>query len=274
MADRHLNLFYSYNLSEDAELIEDNLTRAFIQTLRILSRKNRQNFLRKLLKNLTEYDYANAEFALQGNIEPNILETCPNKYLVTIATNPPKEEKKKAKAINVKGGSLPDAWIYKEQSYCFLIECKRGGSPVIEEQIIKHAKNYFGFNDNELKEKRLDLTWGEVVWVIEKFVSDFPQERIYSANEQERYVLEHFRDFLDSYGYRIFKGFDFEKIPECPDWQLYNNTHDFTGIEFENIPDVPDWQLYNAPAFAGIDFKNIPTIPTPLEFSLGIKEER
>ncbi|MEO0050742.1 MAG: hypothetical protein ABIK42_06330, partial [candidate division WOR-3 bacterium] len=124
---------------------------------------------------------------------------------------------------------------------CFLIECKRGGNPVIEEQIIKHAKNYFGFNDNELKEKRLDLTWGEVLWVIEKFVSDFPKERIYNTNEQERYVLENFRDFLGFYGYRIFKGFDFEQITECPDWQIYVPA--FAGIDFKNIPNPPDFRL-------------------------------
>ncbi|MEO0010348.1 MAG: hypothetical protein ABIK51_07515 [candidate division WOR-3 bacterium] len=244
MTDRHLNLFYSYNLSEDAELIEDNLTRAFIQTLRILSGENRKNFLKELFSKLPEYDYPNAGFALQGNIETNIPENCPNKYLVTIATNPPEEKKKGAKDINAEGGSSPDAWIYKEQDYCFLIECKRGGNPVIEEQIIKHAKNYFGFTDEEIEKRRLDLTWGEVLWVIEKFISDFPGERIYSTNEQERYVLENFRDFLGFYGYRIFKGFD-----------------------FENIPDAPEWQLYNVPAFAGVDFKNI---PNPPDFRLGI----
>ncbi|MEO0026595.1 MAG: hypothetical protein ABIK54_07555, partial [candidate division WOR-3 bacterium] len=75
--------------------------------------------------------------------------------------------------------------------------------------------------DNELKEKRLDLTWSEVLWVIEKLISDFPRERIYSTNEQERYVLENFRDFLGFYGYRIFKGFDFENIPDAPDCYIY-----------------------------------------------------
>ena len=45
--DRHLNLFYTYN--RDPEFIENNLTRAFIVTLRALGGDTRRALLKQLL---------------------------------------------------------------------------------------------------------------------------------------------------------------------------------------------------------------------------------
>ena len=70
MTDPHLNLFYSYN--QDNELIENNLTRAWIVTLRMLSAEIRNLFLQTLFKNHLQVpdeqlpSFRTAHFALQG----------------------------------------------------------------------------------------------------------------------------------------------------------------------------------------------------------------
>ena len=48
MTDQHLNLFYTYN--RDSELIENNLTRAWIVTMRMLSAETRSQLLQALFK--------------------------------------------------------------------------------------------------------------------------------------------------------------------------------------------------------------------------------
>ena len=48
MPDRHLNLFFSYN--SDNELIENNLTRAFVVMLRAVGPSTRERILHHLLQ--------------------------------------------------------------------------------------------------------------------------------------------------------------------------------------------------------------------------------
>ncbi|GAF93132.1 unnamed protein product, partial [marine sediment metagenome] len=94
MDDKYLNLFFSYN--QDNELIEDNLTRAFILSLSLLSPSSLQVILSKLLtdpyksnstqQNPFEIDFSNAKFALQGNIDEYIPLRAAQKILLSIST--------------------------------------------------------------------------------------------------------------------------------------------------------------------------------------------
>lgn len=96
MADRHLNLFYTYN--RDSELIENNLTRAFIVFLSIVSSEARNKILSTLLERSHKtinntvdaegLDLANASFALQSNIDRHLTRRSGRQLLLTISTEP------------------------------------------------------------------------------------------------------------------------------------------------------------------------------------------
>ena len=89
--DWHLNLFYSYN--QDNKLIENNLTRAFIITLRMLSPDTRHRLLDDLLDNplkrlgSDEISFHEAQMALQNHIDQVKVRRTPHRYLLTLAND-------------------------------------------------------------------------------------------------------------------------------------------------------------------------------------------
>jgi len=212
--DRHLNLFYSYNLSN--QLIENNLTRAFIQTLRLLEGKNRNEFLKILFAGkCEELNYSDAQVALQDNIDEAIPKKAQKKYVITITGRAlGREDDKPDQTQEQEGGSIPDAWIYKEGEYCLLIECKIGEGYDIK-QIKNHITNWF---DNKI-DGRIDLAWDDVLWGIDRMKEKVDSKEI-TLNRQEQIVLDDLFEFMGYYGYSIFKGFDFDPIPEKPDFEL------------------------------------------------------
>jgi hypothetical protein len=217
--DRHLNLFYSYNLSVQDELIENNLTRAFIQTLSLLSSENRNRFLKNLFgekSELQNHDYSKALFVLQNYMDKEISREANKKYIVTIAEEPldfvEKQTNEKNNDSKLEQSSIPDAWIYNNSEYCILIECKRGKS-YDNKQIESHRKNWFCIYTPIIK-----LAWGDVLWAIHRMLNS--EEAKNNLNYQERIVLEDLSEFINFYGYYIFTGFDFENIPEKPEFEL------------------------------------------------------
>ncbi len=255
MLDRHLNLFYSYNQSREAELIENNLTRAFIQTLRALSGPVRNRLLRSLFSSrpksatLASYDYERAETALQNHMDESVSRGCVGKHIITIATHEPEEEMDSGVAErNNDGDSIPDAWIFDKErcEYCLLIECKRGGNPRAEDQIRRHAKKWFGMDAADVH--RVDLTWQGVLKVVE-------QEQLLAQrdNQHEReYVLSGLIGFLDHFGYRLFKGFHFGDLRGVPGFRLANTrtkTSERGGLfHFTSLGPPPDFRLRTAAA--------------------------
>jgi len=154
MDDSHLNLFFSYN--RDNELIENNLTRAFIVTLGILSPSTRDSFLRTLLISQTaptslqeiisKLSFENANFALQSNIEKESASKAKVKYILAIASysyETPLEQLVDIESMTdidptpvALYKSIPDGWVYDhDKNYCFLIESKVGSNPVKNNQI-------------------------------------------------------------------------------------------------------------------------------------------
>lgn len=255
MADRHLNLFYSYNQSREAELIENNLTRAFIQVLRALSGPVRNRLLRSLFSSrpesatLASYDYERAETALQDNMDDAVSKKCAGKHVIAIATRRPDEESDDGtQQHDVEGSSKPDAWIYDGQKheFCLLIECKRGGNEIDPEQLQRHARRWFGMDAADVH--RVDLTWQYVLKVVEQ-----EQQLAQKDNQHEReYVLSGFIGFLQEFGYRLFKGFHFADLRDVPGFRLANTrtkSSERGGLfHFTSLGPPPDFRLRTAAA--------------------------
>ncbi len=231
--DRHLNSYLSYNYAN--ELIENNLTRAFIVTLMGLSEETRNALLSSLSIVFSSYDFSCAKFALQSNIEINPREP-KNKYIVTLSTDTFYSLEDKFKSIKkdvIKStlsskvspagspeilkdlcrGSIPDAWIYDEAgNYCFLIECKKQWDYIYYPQIIRHAYEYFGLDDiDEIEKCTVRLTWYDL---LDAFLEIIENNRF--SNRQEEFMIENFIQYLGFFGYSKFKGFNFTNLLAHP----------------------------------------------------------
>lgn len=74
MSDKHLKLFHSCHIEESSLLCEDNLTRAFTQTLRLLSgsvrdkrRERIQDSVRRVLKR-GDYEWRTVRLGADGRL--------------------------------------------------------------------------------------------------------------------------------------------------------------------------------------------------------------
>ncbi len=235
--DKHLNLFYCYGAKERDEeknvLIENNLTRAFIHTIRMLSDKKRHEFLRALLKRdkeLEQLDFGQAEVALQGyspGEKGKLGEAYCVKRIVTIATSA-QDPGDRVKQENDPKERLPDAWIFgqdRQSKYCLLLECKTKKLPLSLDQIRGHAA-WFGEQEAKVwKElgwdqmkiesglRLLPLTWYNVLEAIDKMLPELSDRASDSSNTgliwHEKMILTHLWAFLGYYEYWLFGGFCF-----------------------------------------------------------------
>ena len=247
MADRHLNLFYSYNRSPSEELIEDNLTRAFIQVLRGLSPGTCGWFLHRLLDtrdaNLGECDFARADFALQDRLTEPAHEF-KLKRIVTMSTRAPEAEDGEPSEVPT-GGSRPDAWVYDSnseiRSYCLLIECKRGENPIDSDQLRRHAQEWFHLPLEEVGQSSLE--WYDVLNAIEA-----AKELATGPSRQELHLLAQLEQFLGFFDYRLFKGFRFDKreLTSSPDWRLFHGEARHGLFRLDELHQVPEFSLCRA----------------------------
>lgn len=249
--DRHLNLFYCYGAREQDEeknvLIENNLTRAFVQTVRFLSKDSRREFLKALFGRARHLMYTGdargkvgdraelpadvrfeeAEAALQGHLDRSGFQH-QRMWVVTISRG---DEPRPKKGAQLK--SCPDAWLYKiDKSYCFLVESKyKPSNPINPEQIMKHGemlgKGWNGKDWNEnIAPDLIDLTWYDVLetigHVLPELSSGTSGTPAIHLTPHERTILTHLWAFLDYYEYRLFRGFDLGR-PWCtPVLELFN----------------------------------------------------
>lgn len=232
MADRHLNLFYTYN--RDNELVENNLTRAFIVFLSIVSGTVRNKILSTILKrahktagnpaNSEHLDFTNASFALQSNIDRHLPEDSDTKLLLTVSTEPlvvassvpvTDTESDDEGETGSDFSSVPDAWVYDEiRGYCILIEAKVGSYPLSVDQLQAHARDWFRTSLGNLDScgSLCSITWIDVLETL-RDVADSD----YSVPPSERALLSHMRSFVSYHGYRLFEGFDFGGLHAPPD---------------------------------------------------------
>ena len=242
--DRHLNLFYGY-VARDAEgrPLEDNLTRAFISTVRMLTDNRRKQLLDSLFARakhrmaspsdpkplggdeavrLRDIDFEQVDVALQGNVPSkshprNVADG--RRYMVTISSG---DEPKPGSESD--GGSCPDAWLFSKgaPSYCFLIESKCWShNPIDTGQMCRHWQTWFAPQEAELKPWKelaptlLDLTWYDVLEAVDSVVPELTGRAGNASKadreppgDNEKMVLTHLCEYIGYYGYRLFKGFN------------------------------------------------------------------
>lgn len=262
MTDKHLNLFYTYS---HTELIENNLTRAFIVVLSAVSGKTRHHLLSALLEksrkmalnpaSIAYLDFANACFALQSNIDRSIPKKSSEKVLLTISTEPldlssrliEKEMARPHEDNNERGyASVPDAWIY-DDTYCILLEVKVGDYPLSVGQLNAHARDWFGLSLEHLRSDHAlcSVTWFDVLEILEAM----SKERAY-IHPVEETLLQHIKEFIGYYGYRLFTGIDFGSLDAPPDFALATLLPSdslldklFAGISLQDLKPPPDFRL-------------------------------
>jgi hypothetical protein len=259
MQDPHLNLFYTYN--RDEELIENNLTRAFIVTLELLAPQSRARLLTSLLgKHRPETntegdhippDFTGAKFALQGYMDRVLLKRFTQKYILAIASNRYEDIEEAGEAQPVSDlpvrnySSIPDAWIYDaNMGYCYLIEAKVGHNPLDSGQIIAHAHDWLGIRKlTKVHERFISITWLDVIKALHEIKSeDLPENS--SLNIQEIKILDNFEEFLNLFGYKRFTGIHFDNFKAPPEFHLGEFDLIYSGhFDFSNLPDPPQFHL-------------------------------
>jgi len=252
MSDRHLNLFYSYN--QDNELIENNLTRALIVSLRVLSDQVRGCFLNFLLeKEITRLKISNviesstftdADFALQGYMSKDRAKNYPYSYIITIASNRYEESEEE---IHTYSTSIPDAWIYNETTgYCFLIEAKVGQNPLDASQLHSHAKEWLGLmTPEEVQKHVLTITWIDVLLAINRMRVSADSGEL-SLNDQECFILDALKEYLGFFNYKLFEGFEFRLLQRQPTFKFFEvkaNHNEFNLPSYSDLKKPPQFQL-------------------------------
>lgn len=266
MADRHLNLFYTYN--RDTELIENNLTRAFIVFLSIVSNEVRHKILSTLLGrsqktinnpvNAEDLDFRNASFSLQSNIDRYLPENAGRKLLLTVSTEPLDI----ASSVTVTDmesadegengsdfSSVPDAWVYDEtQGYCILIEAKVGYYPLSIGQLQAHARDWFGsdLQGPDSRNSLCSITWIDVLETLRDALNSD-----YYVHSSEEALLSHMMGFISYYGYRLFEGFNFSGLDAPPDLtfgHLPSPERKALDLSFHQLASPPDFMfMYCSP---------------------------
>lgn len=261
MPDRHLNLFYTYN--RDSELIENNLTRAFIVFLSIVSGEVRHKILSTLLEQLhktlnnlvtvEDLNFTDARFALQSNIDRYLSKNSDRKLLLTISTEPldiassrngtdieSADESEKNSGFS----SVPDAWIYDEpQGYCILVEAKVGSYPLNVGQLQAHARDWFDSDLQRLNSRNslCSVTWVDVLETLRNALNEHSY-----IDASEETLLSHMTEFIGYYGYRLFDGFTFSDLGAPPNLligELPATTRKLLNLSFHQLASPPDFML-------------------------------
>lgn len=244
MNDHHMNIFRSYNHA----LIENNLTRAFMVTLRFLSSDCRNLFLKKLFKKFNHYDFKNVELALQGNIPIPLdkIRVIPHRIAIALIgfhyienLDVYKSPEKYNSEVIYSDTSHPwnDAWIIdgnlENPKFCFMFECKGVGDILTAEQIIAYSKDYLRHdNYSEFQNNHEIVTWYDVFSISEHLltcdISDF-----------ERNLLYDFIEYLKMNNVVPFKGFNFHNMPQKFKYKILFKIN----FNFKKIPAIPDIKI-------------------------------
>lgn len=187
--DKHLNLYYSYNIGnlknqEKIRQLENNITRSLIFTLKHLSNKNQIYFVKELIGKEHDCDISSGKdisYDLQNvkNINDlNNIQKNKNKYLLTIENNvtfSEKELKKYFKTEDINERCIPDGWIFSE-NFSILIESKIGDNNIDHKQLLRHLINDKGYNLSliNINEVRIiNKTWENIWDIFSKINKEF-----------------------------------------------------------------------------------------------------
>ena len=224
--DSHFNLFYSYSIggkektikdgeTEDVfkqknkkqrDILEDNLTRAFLITIGSFSPK----LIRAYFNILFSTDIPkiasskNIDLDLQ-NIDPGnkklsekIKDKNINKLLLVISDLEPKITKEdlliSLKNFNGNDKGRPDGWIIYDE-LVILIEAKIKINPVDPGQLVRHLNTNFGKNSlNEHNFEFVKKSWKQILAVFsdENFINQYKN----NFNEINNIFIQDFKDVL------------------------------------------------------------------------------
>jgi hypothetical protein len=175
--DPHLNLFRRFGLPPGSQEYENNVTHAFINTLRVSDPRITRLILHDLVPEIrgVVVDWTDIGWGLQK--PPRSPGAFENRVVLAISVDgrisgsagteapqelPPQpngeDEDGEPASPDEEGRGIPDAWIYTKQSdlLCILIEVKtRGG--LSGEQFRRHELTHFAPRGTTTR--RLDLTW-------------------------------------------------------------------------------------------------------------------
>ena len=230
MADRHLNIFHAYRHGDfgdpkDEPILEDNLTRALLITVRSCDSLT-QEFIRAFTGIDTQGPY---EHDLQSRLGPSgESEARSRRYrdkcLIAVARRPEEPESSENGESENAGGSRPDAWITSENAV-LLFENKNHGS-LDDAQIRRHIRVNLGPEfepvypsqqaQSTAKRNQVPvalLSWNYAYSWMRRFLDQRP-----SLDGSVRFIISQFLDYLEVNGMGEVK-FDRSDL-QTPDSEL------------------------------------------------------
>ncbi len=212
MADKHLNIFHAYRHgstadAEHEQVLEDNLTRALLITLRSCD-----SLTRKFIKEFTGIDTQGPyKHDLQSRLDPDEevdggRRLPRDKRLIAVARRPQEPEGSQSPNAENSGGSKPDAWITSDNAVV-LFENKLDGR-LDDAQIRRHIRVNLGTEyepvypsqQKQATAKRRQipvvlLSWHDVFNWLSRFVDEQPV-----LSSESRFVVYQFLDYLEVNG--------------------------------------------------------------------------
>jgi hypothetical protein len=225
MRDRHLNIFYTYN--RDNQLIENNLTRALIVTLDLLTGSSKDRlikeiFNRSLLGRVAQneihtYSFDPSSFSLQGHMDKEWSRCTANCYLFTIAGY----SLDIVRTDSAGYGSIPDAWIFdREQELCILIEVKLVGGELGHNQLYAHAADWLHLKEErEIADRLISVTWTDIAETLHSLRSG-KAGSLNILTPQDLDLLSQLQTYIGFYGVLVFEGIRFEDLLPAPTCSL------------------------------------------------------
>ena len=255
--DPHFNLFYTYKTHH----LEDNVTRAFILTLRALAPTHLRLFLREVILKraqglqqrikLLEKPEFHFDLQVTGPSDDNDKLDAETGVIVGVDYSG-----KRAPTFNalsdVEGGARPDALLSDiANGITALFEIKLSDT-LYHDQIQRHFRSFF-LPTTSLHQVFVEITWSEIA----RFLDEIGQQ---SAGEVEKYAVSEFVQYLDLLELVDFFGFqsnDFARDWDVKQRKLNRFLVHLTGAvkssTLELKPYNSDFKLW----FADVPYQNI-----------------
>ena len=229
--DPHFNLFYSYSIggkrknnSEDSldeltlkdkkqfEVLEDNLTRAFLITLKSFQNNIIKYFNLLFKENSIRIDKSkNIYFDLQNidkQLSKKIKDKKTKKILLVISNIKPEITKKdliKSVAENKSKGSRPDGWLILDD-WAIMIESKIKHNKVDTNQLKRHIEKHFNITKDNINENFWLVTksWKQI---IDSMNENNFVDTIHNDNPMRKYFIKDFKEVLMKTGQNLDLSF-------------------------------------------------------------------
>ena len=165
---------------------------------------------------------------------------CQHRYVLAIATETTKDIS--GESVDHSGhrhyeDSIPDAWIFDAEQYCFLVEAKIGGNPLNDKQIRSHAMGWLKLSEDELESHILSVSWVDVVEAAYQTL-----KHLTTMNDQECYIFVALIEYLSYAHYRRrFAGFDLASLSAPPSLRLTERVS--FGLNLTGLGGSPGFQL-------------------------------